>query len=290
MDLPPQGILEFQHWLKYKDMYGPISSITVLGQTRIILHDKEAAHDLLEKISTKTSGRPKFEFANTLCGFDKFVHALDLDDTLRLYRRFIHKHLDQPGGLVKHLKTMSGAIILKLTYGYSIEANKADPLIDLVDRMMVNVSLAHMIQAWMVDIFPALKYLPDALPGMTFKKTAREWNKINQAVANIPYSFVQHQMANGNNRFDDRDKLPYTSGIVKEALRWSPVLPLGTPHVITEDTIYKGYLIPKGAILTPAVWWFCHDPQVYAEPQLFDPERYLEPRNEPDPSIHVFGY
>ena len=35
----------------------------------------------------------------------------------------------------------------------------------------------------------------------------------------------------GNNRlpdFSDRDALPYTNAIVKEAMRWQPVSPLGT--------------------------------------------------------------
>ena len=35
----------------------------------------------------------------------------------------------------------------------------------------------------------------------------------------------------GNNRlpnFSDRDALPYTNAIVKEAMRWQPVTPLGT--------------------------------------------------------------
>lgn len=36
----------------------------------------------------------------------------------------------------------AGAIMLKMTYGYSIEPNKEDPLIDLITRMMVNAVLA----------------------------------------------------------------------------------------------------------------------------------------------------
>jgi hypothetical protein len=67
-DLPPPDKPEFQHWIKHKDTYGPISSVTVLGQTMIILHDKEMAMELMEKRAAMHSGRPKMKF-----GFDMSV-------------------------------------------------------------------------------------------------------------------------------------------------------------------------------------------------------------------------
>jgi hypothetical protein len=62
-DLPSPGIPEYQHWLEHKDLYGPISSVTVLGQTMIIIHDKTAALELLDKRSRIHSGRPRMKFA-----------------------------------------------------------------------------------------------------------------------------------------------------------------------------------------------------------------------------------
>ena len=67
-DLPPPGKPEYQHWLHHKDAYGPISSVTVLGQTIIIIHDKEMALELLEKRGSIHSGRPFQKF-----GGDMFV-------------------------------------------------------------------------------------------------------------------------------------------------------------------------------------------------------------------------
>lgn len=46
--------------------------------------------------------------------------------------------------------------------------------------------------------------------------------------------------------FQDWDSLPYTEAIMREILRWKPVLPLGVPHKVMEDDFYKGYFIPKG--------------------------------------------
>ena len=93
MHLPPKGVPEFQHWLKHKETYGSISSITVLGQTLVIIHDKQAAHDLLEKQSTVTSARPKFEFACTMCGLDNFIAMQQYNEEFRRRRRFVHRQL-----------------------------------------------------------------------------------------------------------------------------------------------------------------------------------------------------
>lgn len=55
---------------------------------------------------------------------------------------------------------------------------------------------------------------------------------------------------------DDREKLSYINALVKEAIRWWPIAPMGFPHTATEDIQYDGFLIAKGAYLLPAVWWF----------------------------------
>lgn len=90
--------------------------------------------------------------------------------------------------------------------------------------------------------------------------------------------------------FDDKAKLPYISRVVTEAYRWFPILPLGIPHYADEDILYEGYNIPKGASILPAIWGICHDPALYSNPADFDPDRYLSPRNEPDPREVAFGF
>src|SRR5271170_1253181 len=55
--------------------------------------------------------------------------------------------------------------------------------------------------------------------------------------------------------FEDRANLPYVDAIVKEVLRWHPVGPIGVPHMTTEDDIFNGYLIPKGALILVNIWY-----------------------------------
>ncbi|KAJ7698615.1 cytochrome P450 [Mycena rosella] len=75
--------------------------------------------------------------------------------------------------------------------------------------------------------------------------------------------------------FEDRDQLPYISAIVKEVWRWNPSVPLGLPHVVTEDDVYRGYRIEKGSIIWANVWAILHDEEIFPEPLKFSPERYL---------------
>lgn len=52
----------------------------------------------------------------------------------------------------------------------------------------------------------------------------------------------------------DRKNLPYVDALVKEVFRWYPIVPMGLPHSCLDDAEYKGYRIPKEAILMPNVW------------------------------------
>jgi hypothetical protein len=65
-DLPPPGMLECHHWLKHKDEYGPISSLTVLGQIFIIINDAQIALELLRDRSASHSGRPYMVFCSDM--------------------------------------------------------------------------------------------------------------------------------------------------------------------------------------------------------------------------------
>lgn len=52
----------------------------------------------------------------------------------------------------------------------------------------------------------------------------------------------------------DRDTLPYIMAVMKETHRWHPVAPMGLPHATSAEDTYRGYNIPKGAMILPNVW------------------------------------
>jgi hypothetical protein len=52
---------------------------------------------------------------------------------------------------------VAGAIILKITYGYTIEPQQQDPLVELVDSALEQFAAATVPGAWLVDMIPARK-------------------------------------------------------------------------------------------------------------------------------------
>ncbi len=54
----------WHHWGKYKGLYGPVSSLSFLGQNVIVLNDQKSSLELLEKRSHKYSDRPSLVFAD----------------------------------------------------------------------------------------------------------------------------------------------------------------------------------------------------------------------------------
>ncbi|CAK7221587.1 hypothetical protein SBRCBS47491_004577 [Sporothrix bragantina] len=84
-----------------------------------------------------------------------------------------------------------------------------------------------------------------------------------------------------------RPELAYIEHIVSETLRWCPVSPVGVPHRTVADDVYKDMFIPAGAYVYANARAITHDPNVYANPDAFEPERYA--RGEPLP-VGQFGF
>ncbi|GKZ23616.1 hypothetical protein AbraIFM66951_009891 [Aspergillus brasiliensis] len=391
-DLPNPNQQDWQHWLKHKDRYGPISSLSVMGQTIIVLNDARLAVELLESRSSIHSSRPQQHFAE-MAGWNNILAAVKQPQRIRATRKNLHREigsnnsvarfneiqmvevgrfllrvLDAPDKLMQHIRNVTtreaGAIILKVAYGYTIEPHERDPLVDLADKAMEDFSKAMLPATWAVDFFPSLKYLPSWFPGTGFLKTAQRYRKTVTAFSDIPYAFVKEQMRTGRfvpsflsnlledsipepgseeettvkwsagalyaggadttvssiasfflamalfpeaqrraqqeldavigtdrlPQYKDREQLPYINALVKEALRWHPVVPTNLVHTSTEDDVCEGYFIPKGSSILANIWGFTHDPKMYHDPMTFKPERFLGPKPERDPHFLVFGF
>lgn len=221
-DMPPKGAREWEHWAKHRELYGPISSVTLFGTNIIIVNDGKAAIDLLEKRGGIHASRPYMVFLMELCGWFYTASSLPYGPRLRSYRqrfhrfigtqsalaryshvqeveahRFLLRVLEKPETLLEHVRTEAGAIILKMAYGYTIQPHGTDPLVAIADLALAQFSVASMPGAWLVDTMPLLKYVPDWVPGAGFKKTSKFMKQTLTEAAQKPMDFVKHQMTAG---------------------------------------------------------------------------------------------
>lgn len=87
--------------------------------------------------------------------------------------------------------------------------------------------------------------------------------------------------------FDDLDQLPSLDLVMKEALRL--VTPLAQmPRRAVRDTEVLGHHIPKGSFVFVAPDFVHHMPELWPEPERFDPERFAEHRREDKVHRHAW--
>ncbi|KAL2932612.1 Cytochrome P450 82G1 [Bienertia sinuspersici] len=88
----------------------------------------------------------------------------------------------------------------------------------------------------------------------------------------------------------DITNLPYLQAIVKETFRLYPPSPLTGPREALEDCHIGGHLVEKGNRIIVDIWKLHRDPRVWAGPDEFRPERFLEEHESIDFRGQCFEY
>ncbi|CAI0441987.1 unnamed protein product [Linum tenue] len=71
----------------------------------------------------------------------------------------------------------------------------------------------------------------------------------------------------------DTKQMPITSRVIQETLRVASILSF-TFREAVEDVEYEGYLIPKGWKVLPLFRNIHHNPEIFPDPEKFDPSRF----------------
>ncbi|XP_028972276.1 cytochrome P450 2M1 isoform X2 [Esox lucius] len=75
---------------------------------------------------------------------------------------------------------------------------------------------------------------------------------------------------------DDRVKMPYTDAVLHEVQRFMDLAPTSVPHKVIRDTEFHNYLIPEGTMVLPLFSSVLSDPELFKNPDEFDPENFLD--------------
>ncbi|XP_059637609.1 cytochrome P450 76T24-like [Cornus florida] len=100
---------------------------------------------------------------------------------------------------------------------------------------------------------------------------AKARNELEEVIGRDGHRLVQES---------DIPTLPYLQAVVKETFRLHPVGPLLVPHKAEADVEICGFTVPKNAQVLINVWAMGRDPNIWSNPSLFLPERFLEHKTD----------
>lgn len=88
----------------------------------------------------------------------------------------------------------------------------------------------------------------------------------------------------------DKLKLPYTEAVMNETQRMWPVFPVIGPRRVLQDTTLERFKIPKDTTILINIYSVNRDPDLFPDPDVFNPERYFKNgAYKPDSNSLTFG-
>jgi cytochrome P450 len=87
----------------------------------------------------------------------------------------------------------------------------------------------------------------------------------------------------------DFPKLSYFKAVVRETMRLYPTLPLLVPRETEVATTVHDYYIPPKTLVLVNAWRIGRDSSYYPNPEIFEPERFLDCEETADYNYLAFG-
>ncbi|KAL1711116.1 cytochrome P450 [Schizophyllum commune] len=211
----PLGGWEWETFTRWAEQYGPIVSSRILGRTVVIVNSYEKAYEMMERKSQIYSSRPRLTMPADLMGWGDGLAFVEYGPRLRAYRRIFHRELGSREAVSAyahlqeaHAKSfarncwreqerfrehgvhMSGSLVLAVAYGFHAKPDN-DPIVRAANDAIEVFNLAASPSAYLVNLIPALKYVPEWVPGAGFKRQARVWRPLYGRMVDAPFEFVK---------------------------------------------------------------------------------------------------
>ncbi|KAF9459105.1 cytochrome P450 [Collybia nuda] len=187
----------------------------------ILLDTAEAATELLARRSSIYSSRVRLPMINELMGWNFDFAFMPYNDYWRQHRKLMHQSfhptastrfhphelrathgllrslLDTPNDFMNHIRQLAGETIISVAYGLDV-LPKDDPYITTAEKGVHPLVVAAVPGSFLVDLIPALKYVPDWLPFAGFKRKAKEWRELGRMMVDVPYEAAKRNIKSGN--------------------------------------------------------------------------------------------
>ncbi|KAL1725530.1 cytochrome P450 [Schizophyllum commune] len=221
LDIPPT--YEWEKYMQWaRELQTDILHIDAAGTSIIILDSYEACCDLLAQRAQYYSDRPAFPMTIDLMGMDFNFAFIPYGEGWRARRRIAHESLHGKASinvrplelksaytflrnmldagedaLEAEIRLMTGRLIVSAAYGIDVRS-KEDPHIVEAELLMRRLMSSAAPGAYLVNSIPALRYVPEWMPGANFQAEAREWRDRAQEIVDRPFNVVKQSMADGN--------------------------------------------------------------------------------------------
>jgi len=239
----------YWQWSKLYD--SDVIRVNVLGTNIIVVNSLDAATDLFDKKSAIYNDRPHLTMLNDLIGFGWAMAFAPYGDRWRDMRKTFHQHfnpdsvkhfndievkavhemlhrlIQHPSGFMEHARHMAGRIIMRTAYGIDVQIRN-DPYIEIGEKSLQALSAATGAGAYLVDVLPFLKYVPEWFPGAQFQVQAKNWRPWVSGMLNDPFDLVKKRMADGDapgcaatallEDLGETDKRDYVESVIRTTL------------------------------------------------------------------------
>jgi hypothetical protein len=88
---------------------------------------------------------------------------------------------------------MAGETIISIAYGLDV-LSKNDPYITTAEAGVHPLVIAAVPGAFLVDVIPVLKHIPEWFPFAGFKRKAKEWRKLARMMVDVPYEAAKREI------------------------------------------------------------------------------------------------
>ncbi|KAF9445086.1 cytochrome P450 [Macrolepiota fuliginosa MF-IS2] len=220
LDMPTE--FEWKTYHEWSKKLGTdILHVSVMGTNIIVLDSPEAVLELMERRSSIYSDRARMPMINELMKWSFNVGFMPYGEYWRKHRRLMHqllhptaalrfrpheikathnlleRFLDNPNDPIGNLRYMAGETVLSVAYGIDIKP-KEDPYIQTAEQGVHPLVAAAVPGAFLVDMLPWLKYVPEWVPGAGFQKKAKAWGKLAMRMVDMPFEAAKKQIMEGS--------------------------------------------------------------------------------------------